>query len=104
MLCMVVYMLCCIVVLTDSRYVCINASRFVWCLSISVYYTALLNAVECSVHLHGPSRLSAVNYFSIMTVAQHIMTAVMKSGLVTYQPQRIRLLNDVNVFGGLLLC
>ena len=30
------------------------------------YYTALLNAVEGSVHLHGPYRLPAVNYFSII--------------------------------------
>ena len=30
------------------------------------YYTALLNAVDRSVHLHGPSRLPAVNYFSII--------------------------------------
>ena len=40
-----------------------------------VYYTALLIAVECTVHLHGPSRLP-VNYFQIITVAKHIMTAV----------------------------
>ena len=38
------------------------------------YYTALLNAVERSIHLHGPSRLPVVNYFSIMTVAMHIIT------------------------------
>ena len=62
------------------------------------------------VHLHGPSCLPVVNYFSIMTVATHIMTAVKESGFfshlsyqsasspVTYQPQRIRLLSDVNVF------
>ena len=66
------------------------------------YYTALLNAVECSVHLHGPSRLPVVNYFSIMTVAMHIMTAV-KESLVTYQPQHTRLLSDVMVSGGLFL-
>ena len=30
---------------------------------VFIYYTALLNAVERSVHLHGPSRLPAVNYF-----------------------------------------
>ena len=29
------------------------------------YYTALLNAVECSVHLNGASQRSVVNYFSI---------------------------------------
>ena len=32
------------------------------------YYTALLNTVERSIHLHGPSRIPVVNYFSIMTV------------------------------------
>ena len=26
-----------------------------------IYYTALLNAVERSVHLHGPSQLQVVN-------------------------------------------
>ena len=40
------------------------------------YSTALLSAVERSVHLHGPSRLPVVNYVSILTVAMHIMTAV----------------------------
>ena len=44
-----------------------------------VYYTALLNAVKRSVSLHGPSQLPVVNYFSIMTVAMHIMTAVKES-------------------------
>ena len=47
----------------------------------------------------------------IMTVAMHIMTAVKESHIshhsgsspVTYQPQRTRLLSDVNVFGGLFL-
>ena len=66
---------------------------------------------KSSVHLHGTSRLQVVNYFSIMTVAKHIMTAAKESGLlyhhasspVIYQPQRIRLLSDVNVFGGLFL-
>ena len=29
------------------------------------YYTALLNAVECSIHLNGASQRSVVNYFSI---------------------------------------
>ena len=59
------------------------------------YYTALLNAVERSVHL--------VNYFSMMTVAMHIMTAVKESCVfrinpcLTYQPQCTRLLS--NVFG-----
>ena len=45
----------------------------------NVYHTALLSAV-CSVHLHGPSWLPVVNYFSIMTVAKHIITAVKESG------------------------
>ena len=36
-----------------------------WMLDL-YYYTALLNAVEHSVHLHGPSQLPAVNYFSII--------------------------------------
>ena len=71
---------------------------------------ALLNTVERSVHLHGPSRLPVVNYFSIMTVAMHIMAAVKESHVfhinpcVTYQPQRTRLLSNVNIFGGLFLC
>ena len=30
-----------------------------------IYYTALLNAVECSIHLTGASQRSVVNYFSI---------------------------------------
>ena len=30
-----------------------------------IYYTALLNAVECSIHLNGASQRSVVNYFSI---------------------------------------
>ena len=30
------------------------------------YYTALLNAVKHSVHLHGPSQLLVVNYFLII--------------------------------------
>ena len=87
------------------------------------YYTVLLNAVECSVHLHGPFRLPPVNYFSIMAVTKHTMTPFKESGffasdsglssslsyhsvsiLVTYQPQRTRLLIDVNVFGRLFLC
>ena len=69
-----------------------------------------LNTVERSVHLHGPSRLPVVNYFAIMTVAKHIMTAVKESHVfrinprVTYPPQRTRLLSDVNVSGGLFLC
>ena len=41
---------------------------------ISSYDTALLSAGERYVHLHGPSRLSVLNNFSIMTVAKHIMT------------------------------
>ena len=60
------------------------------------YYTALPNAVECSIHLHGPSRLPAVNYFSIMTVAKHIM-AVKESGfflplihVFRFTPQAVR--------------
>ena len=32
---------------------------------IYTYYTALLNAVECSIHLNGASQRSVVNYFSI---------------------------------------
>ena len=77
---------------------------------ICFYYTALLNPVECSVHLHGPSRLPVVNCFSIMTVAMHIMTTVKVTRVfrinlcVTYPPQRTRLLSDVNVFGGQFLC
>ena len=65
---------------------------------LKVYYTALLRAVERSRLFHGPSRLPAVNYFSIMKVAKHIMAAVKARGsdsrlsyhsassLVTYQP------------------
>ena len=45
-------------------------------LVIIIYYTALLNAVERSIHLRGPSRLPVVNNFSRMTVVMHIMTAV----------------------------
>ena len=35
------------------------------------YYTALLNAVDCSSHLHGPSQRSAVNYFCLCSVHLH---------------------------------
>ena len=82
----------------------------------SYYYTALLNAVERSVHLQGPSRTPVVNYIPIMTGAKHIMTAVKEkcffffafdsrlsyhsaSCPVIYQPQGIRLLSDVFHFG-----
>ena len=59
---------------------------------------AFLNAVERSVHLHGPSRLPVVNYYYYNDLCQG------KSGLsyhsasspVSYQPQRIRLLSEVN--------
>ena len=37
---------------------------------------ALLNAVEYSVHLHGPARLPVV----AMNIAKHLMTAVKESG------------------------
>ena len=50
--------------------------------NISVYSTALLNAVERSIHFHRLSRLPVVNYFLIMIVANHIMTAVKESGLI----------------------
>ena len=30
------------------------------------YYTALFNAVECSIHLNEPSQRSAVDYFGII--------------------------------------
>ena len=66
------------------------------CIITYIYYTALLNAVERSVHLHGPSRLPVVNCFSIMTVAMHIMTTVKVTHVfrinlcVTYPPQRTR--------------
>ena len=51
---------------------------------------------------------SGVELFFNNDRAMHIMTAVKEShvsriSLVTYQPQRIRLLNDINVFG-LFLC
>ena len=67
------------------------------------YYTAPFNAVDCSVHLHGPSRLPAVNCFSIMTVAKHIMTTAKDSHVFRITPQEVRsqriwLLSDVNVF------
>ena len=61
------------------------------------HYTALLNAVERSVHLHGPSPL---------TVAMHITTAVKESPV--FQPlcnlSTPAYVSDVNVFGGLFLC
>ena len=43
------------------------------------YYTALINAVERSVHFPGPSQLLAVNSFLIID-SLSIMTAVNKSG------------------------
>ena len=45
--------------------------------NIVPYSTALLDAVERSVLLRGPSRLPVVNYCSIMTVAMHITTVAM---------------------------
>ena len=57
---------------------------------IILYYTALLNAVECSVHLRMPSRRQVVNYFSIMTVAKHIMTAVKESHVFCVTLQVVR--------------
>ena len=44
------------------------------------YYTALLSAVERSIHLHGPSRLPVVNF--LVTVAKHMMTTVKESGVI----------------------
>ena len=69
---------------------------------MAIYYTALLNAVERSIHLHGPSRLPVVNYFSIMTAVKesHVFRI---NPCVIYQPQRTRLLSDVNVFAKLFL-
>ena len=34
--------------------------------AIYIHYMALLNTVECSVHLNGPSQRSAVKYFRII--------------------------------------
>ena len=76
----------------------------------------LHNAVEHSIHLHWPSRLPVVNYFSIMTESSSCyayndhcqgksrLSYHFASSPVTYQPQRTLLLSDVNVFGGLFLC
>lgn len=33
---------------------------------IIIYYTALLNALECSIHLNGASQHSEVKYFHII--------------------------------------
>ena len=54
---------------------------------MNAYYTALLNAAERSVHLHGPSRLPVVNYFSIITIAKHIMEYIKESHVSPITPQ-----------------
>ena len=60
--------------------------------TIVIYYTALLNAAERSVHLHGPSKLPAVNFFW-KHIAKHTMTAVKESGFFAVSritPQVVR--------------
>ena len=44
------------------------------------YYTALLTAVERSIHSNWHYRLPVVIYF-LMTFAKHIMTSVKESGI-----------------------
>ena len=61
---------------------------------IFVYYTALLNAVECS----RPSYLTAVKEVDFLPLI-HVICITLQSSPVIYQPQRIRLLSDVNDFG-----
>ena len=41
------------------------------------YYTALLNAVECSIHLNGPSQ----HYFHIIDRCLAYLTVIKVSGL-----------------------
>ena len=50
-----------------------------WSIIIIFFNYTALNAVERSVHLHGPSRLPAVNSLLIITIAMHRMTAVKES-------------------------
>ena len=72
------------------------------------YDTPLLNAVERSVHSHGPSRLSVVELFfsnDRCYAYNYVYNDVFRINLfVTDPPQRTRLLSDVNVSGGLFLC
>ena len=65
---------------------------------IFVYYTALLNAVECS----RPAYLTAVK--ESVSFCLWFTSSVSLCSPLTYQPQRIRLLSDVNDFGRLFLC
>ena len=52
-----------------------------WLNFIMSYYTAVLNAVECSIHLNGASQRSAVNNFLIFDRCYAHLTAVKGSGL-----------------------
>ena len=70
-------------ILLYSFILCSSPSYCGMLYNILFNYTALLNAVERSVHWHGPSRLPVVNYFSIMAVAKDIMTAVKESGFIS---------------------
>ena len=45
------------------------------------YYTALLNAVDCSIQLHGPSQRSAVNYLFKVDV---VNIGYMEQKIVSY--------------------
>ena len=68
------------------------------CMVIILYSTALLNAVECSVHLHGPCRLQVVNFFF------NNDRCYAYNDRCQGKSQRPRLLSDVTVSGGLFLC
>ena len=46
--------------------------------TIVIYYTALLNAVERSVHLHEPPQLLVVNNCLIIHHCKHILMAAVK--------------------------
>ena len=61
--------------------------------TIVIYYTALLNAAERSVHLHGSFKTSSREYFFDNSPLLSIMTGVKESGffavcLIT--PQEVR--------------
>ena len=48
---------------------------------MTIYYTAVLNAVERPINLNGASQRSAVNNFFIFDLCYAYLTAVRGSGL-----------------------
>ena len=89
---------------------------YIYIICIEFLYSHLLHgSSQCCGTLRSLAwafPTSGGTFFSIMTIAKRIMAAQgtwiflyhSASRPVTYQPQRIRLLCDVNIFGRLFLC